>query len=106
MSSQVETDRGNEAVHKGTCIILCAGKGSVRAAKAVMTRVLTKTLGKDFKGAPWHCVFVPRDEDADAEPRWLLDTTDDEFARLMRAVGEEFEADGNWTGAPVDCYRD
>lgn len=90
-----------------TTVVLCADEDCAPAAADVMRRVFLLVLSEDFESDPWSCVFSPKeDEDDDTNGSWQLTTTVDEWDRLKMTIQDEFEADGDWQGVPVDCYRD
>lgn len=93
-----------------SCIMLCAAPGSVRLAKSAVRRALISAIGKGHAQEPWCSIFYREVQDDDpresVSPRWTLFTSQEEWDRLMVAIGAEFTVEAGWSRAPVDCYRD
>lgn len=91
-------------------IIINAVKGDVRAARGVVSRALHAALpGFRLRKEPYVAVYWSKSElpdlGPDPDPRYTLDVTDEEMARVEQALIQEAR-DSGFDKPPVDIYHD
>jgi hypothetical protein len=81
---------------KSTCIMICAGKGDLRAARGLASRAL-KVLG--IKGHYFGSI------ECEGSPRYIADMNEHEFAAFVDYAKHLASKEG-WSVSPLDIYRD
>lgn len=87
---------------KPACVIICAAKGDLRAARSAALNSLRSVLPKR------HRSYVSLGESKSyglRDPRYTIECTEAEFNSLMESLSRNAKAAG-FTQSPFDCYRD
>ena len=87
-------------------LFINAARGDANAARRLLGDAIRATVAKRQDVAP-HFVSYSRagKEDPRAPAHFSLLVTDAEYAALMTAIADGYDA-GGWTGKPFDCYHD
>lgn len=87
---------------KSACVIICAAKGDLRAARGAASSALRSILPtKRFS-------YVSNGESKSyklRDPRYTFECSETEFDSLMERLSRAADAAG-FTQSPFDCYRD
>ena len=86
---------------RAMCILLCAHRGDLCAARGLVSMAIKNTMGRDDGGA----IYCSVAECRPGQPRYLLDATDNEAKRLSDEI-QRLATQGGWDRTPVDIYHD
>lgn len=84
------------------CILICAGKGDLRAARSIVTKALKSVAPKAPRS------YIGQSESKSyglRDPRYTVECTEKTFTEIQEKIGELAKVAG-FNQSPVDCYQD
>lgn len=94
------------------CIIICAFKGDVRAARGVVAKAIREVCGNEPHHSEPHFINYMSAEawrgetgEADAEPRYFVEMTDAECEAFGNAA-TRIAKEAGFNRVPMDVYHD